>query len=187
MAAEETGDKGRKQLEEEVWSAIGAFEQILEAMPEDRASLETLSHAYGQIGDHARAYEYVLRLGRVLLVEGDSGTGVVAGGPGRPDRQRVLAFWEAIRSATTHRIAGRIAEAAADYQRAVELDPRHEDALYYIGNMRFELGEYARAGEWRKGWPRRARWGNRTPSPRTPGDGSIRIEERALEARGGDR
>ena len=70
MAAEETGDKGRKQLEEEVWSAIGAFEQILEAMPEDRASLETLSHAYGQIGDHARAYEYVLRLGRVLLAEG---------------------------------------------------------------------------------------------------------------------
>ena len=88
---------------------------------------------------------------RVLLVEGDSGTGVIEGGSGRPDRQRVLAFWEAIRSATTHRIAGRIAEAAADYQRAIELDPRHEDALYYIGNMRFELGEYARAGEaWRQ-------------------------------------
>ncbi|MBT3296957.1 MAG: hypothetical protein HN919_01615 [Verrucomicrobia bacterium] len=71
MAAEQTEDKGRKQLEEEVWSAIAAFEQILEAMPEDRASLETLSHAYGQIGDHAKAYEYVLRLGRVLVADGD--------------------------------------------------------------------------------------------------------------------
>jgi len=70
MATEESSDKGRKQLEDEVWSAIAAFEQILEAMPEDRASLETLSHAYGQIGDHARSYEYVLRLGRVLVAEG---------------------------------------------------------------------------------------------------------------------
>ncbi|MBL7077882.1 MAG: hypothetical protein ISS31_10460 [Kiritimatiellae bacterium] len=69
--AEETRDKGRKELEEEVWSAIGAFEQILEAMPDDRASLETLSHAYGQIGDHAKAYEYLLRLGRVLVAEGE--------------------------------------------------------------------------------------------------------------------
>ncbi|MDP6491088.1 MAG: hypothetical protein QGH42_09115 [Kiritimatiellia bacterium] len=69
--AEETNKTGRKQLEEEVWSAIGAFEQILEAMPDDRASLETLSHAYSQIGDHAKAYEYLLRLGRVLVAEGD--------------------------------------------------------------------------------------------------------------------
>ncbi len=68
---DETRGKERKQLEEEVWSAIGAFEQILEAMPDDRASLETLSHAYGQIGDHAKAYEYLLRLGRVLVAEGD--------------------------------------------------------------------------------------------------------------------
>ncbi len=73
MAADQGGDKGRKQLEEEVWSAIAAFEQILEAMPEDRASLETLSHAYGQIGDHAKAYEYLLRLGKVLVAEGDQG------------------------------------------------------------------------------------------------------------------
>ncbi len=71
--ADGASDKGRKQLEEEVWSAIGAFEQILEAMPDDRSSLETLSHAYGQIGDHAKAYEYLLRLGRVLVKEGEQG------------------------------------------------------------------------------------------------------------------
>lgn len=60
-----------KALEEEVWVAISAFEQILEAMPNDRASLEALSHAYGQIGDHVREREYIIRLGNVLANEGD--------------------------------------------------------------------------------------------------------------------
>lgn len=60
-----------KQLEQEVWVAIAAFEQILEAMPNDIASLETLAHAYEQIGDHTRAKDYVIRLGNVLLTEGD--------------------------------------------------------------------------------------------------------------------
>jgi len=54
-------------VEEEVWNAISAFEQILEAMPEDRASLEALSHAYEQIGDHTRCKDYLLRLSKVLI------------------------------------------------------------------------------------------------------------------------
>lgn len=58
-------------LEGEVWSAISAFEQILEAMPDDRSSLEALSHAYEQIGDHVKAKEYLIRLGNVLLDEAD--------------------------------------------------------------------------------------------------------------------
>lgn len=58
--------------EEEVWIAIAAFEQILEAMPDDRASLEALHQAYEQIGDHTRARDYLIRLGRVLLTESDS-------------------------------------------------------------------------------------------------------------------
>ena len=53
--------------EEEVWIAISAFEQILEAMPTDRASLEVLAQAYEQIGDHVRAKEYLIRLGNVLI------------------------------------------------------------------------------------------------------------------------
>ena len=60
-----------KSLEEEVWTAISAFEQILEAMPNDRASLEALSHAYIQIGDHTRAKDYLIRLGNVLMDEAD--------------------------------------------------------------------------------------------------------------------
>jgi hypothetical protein len=65
MAAKKT------DLEAEVWNAISAFEQILEAMPNDRASLEALSNAYQQIGDHTKAKEYVIRLGRVIVEERD--------------------------------------------------------------------------------------------------------------------
>ncbi|MDA1043632.1 MAG: hypothetical protein O3C57_00250 [Verrucomicrobia bacterium] len=59
-------------LEEEVWNAIAAFEQILEAMPNDRASLEALCHAYEQIGDHTRAKDYAIRLCDVLMEDGDN-------------------------------------------------------------------------------------------------------------------
>lgn len=69
--AEDTKKDSGAQLEQEVWRAIAAFEQILEAMPNDIASLETLAHAYEQIGDHTRAKDYLVRLGDVLLAEGD--------------------------------------------------------------------------------------------------------------------
>ncbi|MFO7870744.1 MAG: hypothetical protein R6V03_04855 [Kiritimatiellia bacterium] len=67
-----SGKKEDKGGEDEVWSAIAAFEQILEAMPNDRTSLETLAHAYAQIGDHARARDYMIRLARVVVDEKDS-------------------------------------------------------------------------------------------------------------------
>lgn len=75
MAKKQDQDKdkeSKKGLEEEIWSAISAFEQILEAMPNDRASLEALSHAYEQINDHTRAKDYILRLGNVLVDEADA-------------------------------------------------------------------------------------------------------------------
>ncbi len=59
------------ESETEVWNAIAAFEKILEAMPDDRSSLETLSHAYEHIGDRARALEYLLRLGAIVARERD--------------------------------------------------------------------------------------------------------------------
>ncbi|MBN1673106.1 MAG: hypothetical protein JXR37_18815 [Kiritimatiellae bacterium] len=69
------GDGEPKQsvedLEAEVWNAIAAFEQILEAMPTDRVSLETLSDAYEKVGDHTRAKDYLVRLVNVLADEGD--------------------------------------------------------------------------------------------------------------------
>jgi hypothetical protein len=38
----------------DVWAAITAFEQILETMPNDTASLSVLAQAYAQIGDNAQ-------------------------------------------------------------------------------------------------------------------------------------
>ena len=57
--------------ESEIWDAIAAFEKIIEALPNDRISLEALADAYEQVGDHTRAKDYVIRLANVLLDEGD--------------------------------------------------------------------------------------------------------------------
>lgn len=62
----------KKSAESEVWNAIAAFEQILEAMPDDRVALETLYEAYEQIGDAARSVEYLCRLGESIANEGDA-------------------------------------------------------------------------------------------------------------------
>jgi hypothetical protein len=64
-------DKLKQDVEDEVWQAINAFEQILEAMPNDRASLEALSQAYSQIGDEVRSKEFSLRLAEVLIESDD--------------------------------------------------------------------------------------------------------------------
>lgn len=57
------------------------------------------------------------------------------------ERNRIRQFWALYRSATAHRVAGRLNAAAAAYRAALELDPTHEDALYYLGNTLFALNE----------------------------------------------
>lgn len=65
-------------------------------------------------------------------------------------RQRIRAFWEAQRAATEHRVAGRTREAADAYDRALTIDPDHEDALYYAGATHLRLGNAVRARDlWR--------------------------------------
>jgi tetratricopeptide (TPR) repeat protein len=54
----------------------------------------------------------------------------------------VREFWSRYRSATTARVEGRFGEARDAYRAALALDPRHEDVLYYLGNMELELGHY---------------------------------------------
>ncbi|MFQ6047170.1 MAG: tetratricopeptide repeat protein, partial [Gemmatimonadales bacterium] len=61
------------------------------------------------------------------------------------ERVRIREFWQTYRGATAQRIAGRREEAAAEYRRALELNPRHEDALYYYANMQLELGAFEEA------------------------------------------
>jgi tetratricopeptide (TPR) repeat protein len=67
------------------------------------------------------------------------------------DRASVERFWALMREATTQRIAGQRAAALATYQRALVLNPRHGDALYYAGSMQLALGAYAdAAATWRR-------------------------------------
>lgn len=61
-----------KTPESEVRNAIDAFEQILQAMPEDRTALETLYEAYEHIGDKVRAVGYLVRLATQVMSEGDT-------------------------------------------------------------------------------------------------------------------
>jgi tetratricopeptide (TPR) repeat protein len=61
-------------------------------------------------------------------------------------RAGVREFWEVYRRATDERVAGRMAEARDAYRQALALDPRHEDALYYLGNVELDLGHYQDAG-----------------------------------------
>jgi enediyne biosynthesis protein E4 len=61
------------------------------------------------------------------------------------DHERVQRFWGLYREATSQRIALQIERASESYQRALELNPDHEDVLYYLGSMRLELGDYASA------------------------------------------
>lgn len=63
---------GRASNDAELKSAIVAFEQILDAEPNDRLALETLSDAYERIGDRAKALLYLGRLGDVVANDGDA-------------------------------------------------------------------------------------------------------------------
>lgn len=69
MATEDINQ--REQIENQVWSAIAAFEQIVETIPDDRVSLEALSHAYEQVGDLARSRDYLVKLVNVVIKEND--------------------------------------------------------------------------------------------------------------------
>ncbi|HBA85857.1 MAG TPA: hypothetical protein DCZ95_17375 [Verrucomicrobia bacterium] len=61
-----------KNIESDVWNAIAAFEQILEAIPNDRVALETLFEAYEQIGDKSRALDYLAQLAQTIAEEEDA-------------------------------------------------------------------------------------------------------------------
>ncbi len=59
----------------------------------------------------------------------------------------VIAFWTSYREATRLRLAGDYEDAIRSYERALEQDSTHEDALYYMGNVAFVLGRTTVAEE----------------------------------------
>ena len=60
-------------------------------------------------------------------------------------REQIQQFWRLYRSATQHRTSGNTRQAVVEYRQALDLNPEHEDALYYLGSMYFELGEFREA------------------------------------------
>jgi Flp pilus assembly protein TadD len=64
-----------------------------------------------------------------------------AAGTSDPQRQRVVDFWNRLSAATEARTRRDFAQAARLYEEALVLEPRHEDALYYFGQCRRELGQ----------------------------------------------
>lgn len=63
------------------------------------------------------------------------------------ERQRVRDFWATFNRASALRTEGKFAEAVELYRRSAELNPQHEDSLYYLGTSLLELGEYTEAAE----------------------------------------
>jgi len=73
-----------------------------------------------------------------------------AGCSGRPSEsarqesgrdERVVRFWESFHEATRLRLAGRFGDAERSYLRALTIDPRHEDSLYYLGQCRLQTAD----------------------------------------------
>jgi len=76
------------------------------------------------------------------------------------EKENVRNFWVNYRQATNNRIAREWGMAAAEYEKALTLDSEHEDALYYLGNMYLELGEFGKA---EKTWLRLENLNSKSP------------------------
>jgi len=67
------------------------------------------------------------------------------------EKEKIRKFWQTYRQATQFRLAGEAEKAAATYRQALAFNDRHEDALYYLGNIYLDLGEFARAEQaWKR-------------------------------------
>ncbi len=71
------------------------------------------------------------------------------GGATKPDTRQ--SFWAYYNLATEFRLQGKAANAIMAYQEALKLNPDHEDARYYIGNMYRKTENFDKAREsWEK-------------------------------------
>jgi len=73
---------------------------------------------------------------RLLITEGETSESSLA---------HAQDFWKLYREATLMRVAHLTQRASDTYARALELNPHHEDVLYYYGSMRLDLGDFAGA------------------------------------------
>ena len=62
----------KQQLDESLTAIVDGLERILDASPNDHATLELLAYIYEYVGDAAKVREYLLRLGTAIVTDGDS-------------------------------------------------------------------------------------------------------------------
>jgi tetratricopeptide (TPR) repeat protein len=61
------------------------------------------------------------------------------------EKERVGEFWRLNGAANRQRLSGHYQEAARLYRESLQLNPRHEDSIYYLGASLEESGEYEEA------------------------------------------
>jgi len=126
MAKDDESDVASAEaLQEEIRGAMAGFEKILEALPDDRASLEALAHAHDQMGNDEEARDFLFRLCDVLLKEGDAeaARGLVERiAPYAEEDQRARDLIGRIQSVGTERVAGPTpVEVSTEFNMAEEL------------------------------------------------------------------
>lgn len=95
------------------------------------------SRASAQLG------AFLLGAGLLAGCRGEEAATAVASND--PQRDAVRAFWRSLHAANEARLLSDCALAVRLYEEALTHDPRHEDALYYLGQCRRELSEPAAA------------------------------------------
>ncbi len=92
----------------------------------------------------------------MLLIIAAIATAAPSGCSGRPGDattresrrdSQVVRFWDSFHEATRLRLEGRCSDAERLYSRALVIDPRHEDSLYYLGQCRLQMADPAGARE----------------------------------------
>jgi Tfp pilus assembly protein PilF len=68
-------------------------------------------------------------------------------GPAAAEKERIKTFWAAYNRASTFRIQSDFARAVPAYREALQINPQHEDSLYYLGTSQEELGAFGEAIE----------------------------------------
>ena len=124
---EKENKKTKDATESEVRDVIAAFEQILEAVPNDRLALETLFDAYRQIGDLATALSYLVRLGQTAADDGDKESApdliskLSSIGGSSPEAQHTIARLEKLLERKHEPTAA--SRAAENKRKAVDITP----------------------------------------------------------------
>ncbi|MBI1790396.1 MAG: VCBS repeat-containing protein [Acidobacteria bacterium] len=65
-----------------------------------------------------------------------------ADGPREAEKQRIRSFWNSYHQANSLRLQGDPAGAAQLYRQCLDVDPHHEDSLYYLAVSLEEMGDY---------------------------------------------